>query len=116
MLSVLICLLLNTYFIQAHNYGLGTCPKFEPIMEFDWDKVNPFIVLMNNDKTFLLKFANVTWYVMAKTSTSSRCLTEFYYADENGFKSVRQVYLKGLIFIAYMRRTYFRQVNQRCPK
>ena len=70
---------------------------------------------MGNPKIFV-KFANVTWYVMAKTSTSSRCLTEFYYADENGFKSVRQVYLKGLmiIFIAYI--TYFRQVNQKCPK
>ncbi|XP_054280806.1 apolipoprotein D-like [Macrosteles quadrilineatus] len=43
--------------VQSHSYHLGECPTVEPVPEFDMSK-------------FLGK-----WYVIQKTSTSSRCLT-----------------------------------------
>ncbi|XP_054261456.1 apolipoprotein D-like [Macrosteles quadrilineatus] len=43
--------------VQGHSYHLGGCPTVEPVPDFDMSK-------------FLGK-----WYVIQKTSTSSRCLT-----------------------------------------
>ena len=46
MFSVWIYFLVPACFINAHKYGLGTCPKFEPIAEFDWDEVNHKIYIL----------------------------------------------------------------------
>jgi len=59
--------------VTGHSYNLGACPQFIPMPEFDWEK-----------------FSNGTWYPVAKTSTSGRCLTENFVKNENGFKSLKQ--------------------------
>ena len=59
---------------KGHSYYLGKCPKYQPMQDFSWDR-----------------FSDGIWYIVAKTSTSGRCITELYKEDENGFKTVTQV-------------------------
>lgn len=68
-----VLLLASLELISGHSYNLGACPQFTPMPDFDWDL-----------------FSNGTWYPVAKTSTSGRCLTENFIKSEDGFKSLKQ--------------------------
>ena len=75
--------------VTGHSYNLGACPQFTPMPDFDWEKVR--IIFLSLALNFYSKFSNGTWYPVAKTSTSGRCLTENFVKNENGFKSLKQV-------------------------
>lgn len=60
--------------VSAHSYHLGSCPNVESAENFDM-------------KRFLGR-----WYVVQKTSTGSKCLTNYYSStNETGKYSIKQV-------------------------
>merc|ERR1719427_1080303 len=62
----------------AHEAYMGDCPRYTLMQDFNWTAL-----------------ATGTWYVMEKTSTTSRCLTYTFLTDEDGFKTVRQAQAGG---------------------
>ena len=83
--------------VTGHSYNLGACPQFTPMPDFDWEKVKIHKIFLNIALYVTFQFSNGTWYPVAKTSTSGRCLTENFEKNENGFKSLKQV----IFFIKY---------------
>ncbi|XP_023716673.1 apolipoprotein D [Cryptotermes secundus] len=74
MLFILTTVLAALTTVSGHSYHLGNCPNVESQQNFDMEK-------------FLGK-----WYVVQKTSTGSKCLTETYVkSNETGKYVIRQV-------------------------
>jgi len=74
MLHLLLLLLAGLLVLPATAQAyMGDCPRYTLMQDFNWTAL-----------------ATGTWYVMEKTSTTSRCLTYTFLTDEDGFKTVRQ--------------------------